>query len=158
MATHRYSAQEVATAVGACYGLITLAARQLGCTRQTVFNYAHRFPSVRAAIEQARAEAIDLAEAALFAAVERGEPWAVQFLLRGPGRHRGYGEKYEVRAEITVSDPKPKPLSVDVIDFDDYNRRCEEALRAGWQPSEVFRLTEGDAEAEDDAEDEPDAG
>src|SRR5690349_20458872 len=101
----RYSAQEVATAVGECYGLITLAARQLGCTRQTVFNYANRFPTVRAAIEDARAGALDLAEQALFAAVERQEPWAVQFLLRGPGRTRGYGERFEMKADITMQEP-----------------------------------------------------
>jgi hypothetical protein len=143
----RYSAQEVATAVGECYGLITFAARQLGCTRQTVFNYAHRFPSVRAAIEQARAGAIDLAEAALFAAVERGEPWAVQFLLRGPGRVRGYGEKYEVRAEVTVNEPKVQPRSLD-FDYDDFNRRTEHALRL------VARIQRGDApDADADAGD-----
>jgi hypothetical protein len=144
----RYSAREVATAVGECYGLITITARQLGCTRQTVFNYAQRYPSVRAAIEQARASALDLAEEALFAAVERQEPWAVQFLLRGPGRSRGYGDKYDVRAEITVNDPKPLPASME-IDYDDFNRRTEHALRL------MARVARGEP---DDAEDEDDNG
>jgi hypothetical protein len=92
-----------------------------------------------------RAGALDLAAAALFAAVERQEPWAILFLLRGPGRTRGYGEKYEVVADVTVKDETPRSLE---IDYDDFNRRTEHALRL------VARIKHGEEPDEDEAEEE----
>jgi hypothetical protein len=103
--------------------------------------------SVRQPTSWRRAGALDIAEAALFAAVERGEPWAVQFLLRGPGRTRGYGEKYEVVADVTVKDETPRSLE---IDYDDFNRRTTQALRL---LARVERGEPADPEDEDDAPD-----
>jgi hypothetical protein len=88
----RYSICEVIAALNRCDGLIFRTAGQLGCTSMTIRNYASRYPAVRAAIEERRGRRVDIAEAKLDQAVLDGEAWAVQFLLRTQGKHRGYGD------------------------------------------------------------------
>ena len=41
----------------------------------------------------------DIAEDALYTAVENGEPWAIQFCLKGVGKDRGHNEK--IQQELT---------------------------------------------------------
>jgi hypothetical protein len=83
---------QVIAALNQCNGLIFLAAERLGCSARTVFNYANRYPSIRAAIEEKKGKRLDVAEATLDKAVLEGEAWAVQFLLRTQGKERGYGD------------------------------------------------------------------
>jgi hypothetical protein len=92
----QFTAAQVIAALDQCNGLIFLAAGRLGCTTMTVRNYAHRYPSVRAAIEEKRGKRLDVAEAKLDQAVLDGEAWAVQFLLRTQGKHRGYGDSRQL--------------------------------------------------------------
>src|SRR5262245_49877347 len=107
--TRRYKQTEVAETIRASRGLLTLAARRLGCDRATVLDYARRFPRVGRALEEARELQMDVSEAKLYQAIEQGESWAIQFHLRTVGRHRGYSERHEVavdgkvdvRAEVT---------------------------------------------------------
>src|SRR5262245_25844795 len=87
---------EVAEAVRSSRGLVTLAARRLGCDRHTVLRYAEDYPTVAAALSDAREQQIDVAEAKLFQAIDEGELAAIQFYLRTVGRHRGYSERHEV--------------------------------------------------------------
>jgi hypothetical protein len=91
----QFTAAQVTEALNECNGLIFLAAARLGCTTMTVRNYAHRYASVRDAIEEKKGRRLDVAEAKLDAAVLAGEPWAIQFLLRTQGRDRGYGESHQ---------------------------------------------------------------
>jgi hypothetical protein len=89
---HRYSAQQVIEALRACKGMVSLTAKRLGCSDDTVQNYCKKFASVQAAKDSARTELLDLAELKLWAAVQDGQPWAIPFVLRTIGRDRGYGE------------------------------------------------------------------
>jgi hypothetical protein len=132
----RYSASEVARVATESHGLCTLMARHLGCTRQTVFNYAQRYPSVRAAIEAARAETLDRVEQRLIDAALAGEPWAVTYYLKTQARDRGYGETARVDLHVKAAEPE-RPRSM-CIDYDDFNRRTERALRL------VARIKRGD--------------
>lgn len=107
MATQRYSQRQVIRALRDTRGLMTLAARQLGCDRSTVENYCARYPAVRAALDAARAQQLDVAEGQLFKAIDRGEFNAIAFYLRTIGRQRGYGDHVEVDAQIDlVSHPE----------------------------------------------------
>jgi hypothetical protein len=77
-------------------GLVTVAAKVLGCDGQTVRNYIERFPAVAQAVIDARESLIDSAEYKLAEAIEqRGERWAVTLALRTLGRGRGYSEQSE---------------------------------------------------------------
>jgi hypothetical protein len=87
---------QIIDAVRRTHGMISHAAARLRCDRDTVHNYAKRFPAVAAAIREARERTLDIAELALYEAIKAGEPWAVMFYLRTQGKARGYSERYEL--------------------------------------------------------------
>jgi hypothetical protein len=92
----RYTAAEVIAAIKHTRGMLTLAAERLGCSDETMYNYAKRYPSVAEAIKQQRDRVLDITELKLQEAVNAGESWAVQFMLRTIGKERGYVERHEV--------------------------------------------------------------
>jgi len=104
MAQRRYTTQEIIDALKATNGLVSLAAKRLGCTAQTIYNRAKRVKAVQEAIDEARAEIVDLAELGLRAAVVDREPWALALVVKTLGRDRGYVERIqqESTGEITV--------------------------------------------------------
>jgi hypothetical protein len=88
----QFTKQQVKEALEACRGLTSVAARRLGCAHQTVLNYMARYPDVQAVAERMRALMTDLAEVRYWAAIRRGEPWAIAMQLKTQGRDRGYTE------------------------------------------------------------------
>jgi hypothetical protein len=92
----RVSLRAAIAAVRKYHGMVAVAARQLGCNRATLYRMADRHPELADAIDEARQVQIDAAELGLFAQVQDGEPWALQFVLRTIGKTRGYVERSEV--------------------------------------------------------------
>ena len=93
MRTPRYTPDQVAAALQAANGVHAAAAEQLGCHRTTILDYIRRYPKVRQAYDEARAAAVDKAEARLISLVERDEWPAIRFMLVTLGRDRGYSLK-----------------------------------------------------------------
>lgn len=114
----RYTVPDVIAAIEATKGMISLAARKLGCHPNTVRNYIERHPTVASAYREQREGSIDIAELKLLEAVQKGEGWAIAFLLRTIGRDRGYVERQEVQHEgtITVKGYTTKDVSPDAWD------------------------------------------
>lgn len=83
--------------------MVYLAAERLKVAPLTVYRYAQRHPQIKQAIEDERGKLLDFGESALYSAVVRGEGWAVCFLLKTLGKHRGYVE----RQEIDIEDSRP---------------------------------------------------
>lgn len=102
MGSQKFKVEDVVTALQNSSGLVYVAARQLGCSANTVYNYAKRYPQVQEAIDGERGLLIDTAELALVRAVERGEAWAVSLVLKTIGKARGYTET--TRTEVTGAD------------------------------------------------------
>lgn len=92
----QHTPEEVAAALRQAHGLIAGAAKMLNMGRSTVFGYTRRYRVCADAIEEARETMKDLGEGQLYVAVQRGEPWAVQFYLRTQARDRGYGDHIDV--------------------------------------------------------------
>lgn len=92
----RYSTEQVIEALTLTKGTITHAARHLGCGPQTVYNYCERYPSVAAAKKHQVAELVDTAQLQLWSAVQRGQPWAIMFVLKTLGKDEGFSERTEV--------------------------------------------------------------
>jgi hypothetical protein len=92
----RYTPQQVIAAIEAHRGMLTLAAQSLGCSDETMYNYAKRYPSVASAITRQRQRMLDLYELKLYAAIQGGESWAIQYFLRTIGKSRGYVERQEL--------------------------------------------------------------
>jgi len=98
----KFTAEQVADACHKAKGLVTVAARQLNCDPMTIRNYAKRYASVRDALKEAREGIIDLSEARLFQAIDRGEPWAISLILKTVGKDRGYVESIDQNIKGSV--------------------------------------------------------
>jgi hypothetical protein len=99
----KYSVNQVLTAIRDANGLLSLAARQLGCDRRTVYNYIERHPSLAVAVKDERESFVDVAEQRLRKAVEHDEAWAIALVIKTLGRHRGYVDR---------GSSSPEPLSL----------------------------------------------
>ncbi len=103
----RYTIEQMEQALRDSRGLLSPAARRLGCDRATMYNYAARYPRIQQTIDDAREQLIDSAESKLAEAIEsKADPWAIQFVLKTLGKHRGYTERTET--DVTS---KGEPLS-----------------------------------------------
>lgn len=92
----KYSPETMITALRSAHGLKAVAARKLGCDRNTVDSYCKRFKTVAAVIEQERESMKDDAEDSLYQAIQDREAWAVCFFLKTQAKDRGYVERQEV--------------------------------------------------------------
>ena len=93
--TKQYNAKDIADALRDSKGMVYVAAQQLGCRPQTIYNYLKKSPLVQQAADQANGTMGDAAELKLYAAVMRGEAWAIAFYLKTKGKQRGYVERQE---------------------------------------------------------------
>lgn len=85
-----FEPETVAEALRRAAGIQAVAARMLGCHRETVAEYIKRHPEVREVYHQQRETLIDLAEQKLVARLQEGDWPAIRFVLEFIGRHR-YG-------------------------------------------------------------------
>lgn len=110
MSEPKYSSDEIMQALRETNGLISLAARRLGCANQTIYNRAKKVQAVQQVINESRDELVDIAELALRSAVTGKEAWAVCLVLKTLGKERGYVE----RQELTGADGKELKIKVTV--------------------------------------------
>lgn len=101
MAKQRFTPKQVADTLTETRGMVFLAAKKLGCSDDTIYNYAKRYKAVGDALRQQRGQFVDMAELKLWNAVNEGEAWAVQFALRTLGKERGYVERSEVTHDFS---------------------------------------------------------
>lgn len=92
----KYSAARIVEALQRSKGMVYVAARDIGCSPMTIYNYARRYPSVQAEIDAERGMLVDTAELALWDAIQNGEGWAISLVLKTLGKSRGYVERQEV--------------------------------------------------------------
>jgi len=116
----KYTNAQIISALQETNGLISLAAKRVGCRPSTIYYRAKRVPAVRHAIDDAREELIDAAELALRAAVSAREAWAVSLVLKTLGRHRGYVERTETDL---LTDGQPLVIK---LTFDDADGASED--------------------------------
>jgi len=115
----KYNNDEISKALKANDGLISLAAKELGCSNQTIYRRAKKYKYIQQIIDDSRDGLIDLAEHKLRAAIKKGEPWSIGLTLKTIGKRRGYVEKTEidttqdVRIIIERKDLKGKPADID---------------------------------------------
>jgi transposase len=91
---HSLAAYEAA--IIASRGLIAVAARRLGVSRQAVYKAVQRWPELGEVVDDQRAELLDLAESKVYAAVARGNLKACCWVLDRLGKDRGYSTGVEV--------------------------------------------------------------
>jgi len=113
--------------------MVYLAAEALGCSHQTVYNYAKRYKSVQEAIDRNRGHVIDTAEVALYRAILAGEHWAVTFALKTIGKDRGYTERSEQEISGAGGGPVQTVTTIDLkqLSDDELNTLGDIANRLG---------------------------
>lgn len=90
------TAKEVIEAIREKRGNLTSVARDLKCSRMTVYRFMEKHQTVKDALEESRESMIDNVESKLYSKALEGEGWAVCFFLKTQGKHRGYTERQEI--------------------------------------------------------------
>lgn len=109
----KLKADQVIKKITALNGNITSVATTLGVSRTTIYKMVEDYPTVRAALEEARETMLDNAESALYRNVIAGDNTAIIFFLKTQGKSRGYVE----RSELTGADGAG--LTIKVVYGDD---------------------------------------
>jgi predicted transcriptional regulator len=91
-----FKAKEVIDALENADGYVSKAASLLGCTSMTVYNYAKRYQTVRAAWDSIKEKRHDFVENALHKQIKEGNVTAIIFYLKTQCKRRGYVERHEV--------------------------------------------------------------
>ncbi len=91
-----YSLEQVAASLQRARGLVTLAATDLGADYRTVRKMVDESKTLQKVQADAKQQVGDIAEGRLFEAINRGEPWAIQFFLRTQMQSRGYSDRYDL--------------------------------------------------------------
>lgn len=90
-------------------GIVSLIARRLNCTRQTVYNWMKEYPELAAAIQDEKEKIKDLAEGGLYALIKDKNLGAIIFYLKTQAKDRGYTE------QVGVSTPPGESLTVKIV-------------------------------------------
>jgi DNA-binding transcriptional MerR regulator len=104
----KYTQEQMIEALEQSKGLIAPAARALGCSRDTIRSYIDEYSAVAQAKLDQEEAVKDMAENALYAAILRGEAWAICFYLKCRAKDRGYVE----RAELTGANAAPVKIKL----------------------------------------------
>lgn len=116
------SIEQFTHVANACGGILSDISANFGVTRQTVYNWCEADPEFKEALADSRERFVDLAESNLrklvagvpaiekdemgnsrFAGwVERPSETAIIFTLKTRGKKRGYVERQEVEADVTL--------------------------------------------------------
>jgi len=91
----QYTKEQVAAVLETNYGIVTLAAQKLGCSRQTIYEYIKHFPTLKDYLATGREYGLDIAESSLMSQIIKGETSATIFYLKTQGKRRGYIERVE---------------------------------------------------------------
>ena len=93
----QYKAEQMIAALQATKGMVTLAARHLGCSVNTVQRYISEYPTVKAARDTEREKMGDAVELALYdEAVNKRNTAALIFMAKTLFKDRGYVDRQEV--------------------------------------------------------------
>ena len=98
MAKQKYTPKQIQEAITLSSGFLTQAAKNLGCTYQTINNYLTRFPELKETIIFEREKVLDFAESQLILKIKEGDLTAIIFYLKTQGKQRGYSEKHIVES------------------------------------------------------------
>ena len=113
MATQKYSAKDVVYAVEESGGVVVDAARMLGCSPSTIYNYAERYVTVQEAIERTRTALYEEAHQRMIDMMRdpssKDHRWAVERILRTYGEHVSDGLEWADR-EHAEEESGPQPV------------------------------------------------
>lgn len=92
-------------AIKANHGIGTAVCKALNTDNKALQRWRKKWPEIEEAVQEATEGVLDLAESKLITCIENGEPWAICFILKCKGRHRGWVEKreYDFPTDIKIT-------------------------------------------------------
>ncbi len=117
MAVKKYTVDQVAGALREGNGILSVAAKILGCHRNTIYNYLEDHPELKDLVEECRETLVDEAEQILLKKVKEEDIRCVMFVLRTLGRHRGYRSHPGYAAEEPGKQQQPADNFWDMFSF-----------------------------------------
>jgi len=98
-------------------GVISAAARMLGCTRNTIKKYMREdFPNLLKVKDEIKEDTLDLAEGNLLLNIKDRHPGSIFFYLKTQGQSRGYIERQQIQPvgkDGNPVDPGERRISFD---------------------------------------------
>ena len=91
--TKRFSNAEIAIAITDSHGILSVAAKKLKCSRQTIYNHLKKSKRLQAIYNNENEAMIDFAEMKLFENIQAGKEASIFFYLKTKAKHRGYIER-----------------------------------------------------------------
>lgn len=126
-----FTIAEAIAALEVSAGIISPAAKRLGCDRTTLVNFIERHPEVGAALERIGGELLDFAEAGLLQIINDPRhpalrQKALEFFLRTKGKQRGFtmgaeltgkgGSPVETESKVTIDISKLTAEELDQLE------------------------------------------
>ena len=102
----QFTPEQMVEVIHKSLGLITKAAKMLGCSPKTIYNYRDKYDEVRQAIDDAREATCDQAEFNIIEAITKKDIETSKWYLSRMGRHRGYGDKVDHKVDGEVKTTK----------------------------------------------------
>lgn len=82
-------------------GIVTSACKVVGIARSAHYDWYHKDPDYKKAVDSIGDIALDFAESQLHKQIQEGVPACTIFYLKTKGKKRGYVEKQETSIEIS---------------------------------------------------------
>ncbi len=100
--TKRYTPAQIIEAIESSRGILTVAAKTLKCSRQTIYTYMKRYATVKKAYDESNEEMLDFAEQQLIKNIADQKEASIFFYLKTKGKKRGYIERPAPSVNIDV--------------------------------------------------------
>lgn len=94
-------------------GVVTTAAKSVGIDRSTHYKWYEKDAGYKAAVDSIADIALDFAESQLHKQIQNGEVSSTIFYLKTKGKKRGYVERTEIAADVSLN---KKPSWFDDVD------------------------------------------
>jgi len=94
-------------------GVVTTACKSVGISRQTHYEWYKEDESYRKKVDDVADIALDFAESQLHKQISNGEVSSTIFFLKTKGKKRGYVERTEIAADVSLN---KKPSWFDDVD------------------------------------------
>lgn len=105
----KFTAEQMADAIRASYGIRAVTARRLNCNIKTVSEYIKRYVVCQRAEQEGRDLMCDMAESVVVRHLNDNALDAAKYVLSTRGKHRGWGQSTE------ISGPNGGPVAITTI-------------------------------------------
>ena len=98
----KYTKKQIEEAVKGSGGIISVIARKLGCSWETAKKNIDKFEECLLQIKEERETVTDMAETTIINSIQSGDVQTAKWYLSTIGRDRGYGDKLDVSANVSL--------------------------------------------------------